>query len=182
MPLLLAVGQHQALEAVKDQLSDRDHLLAYLDDTYIVAQTKSTGHSCRCLGAELWNRAKIRTHWARQKIGIGGVSDPQSAMLERTARAIDRSVMVWRRSDVPCHQQGLKVFGTPLGHQEYVRKFLEKVTTKHDLLLSNIAMVHDLQGAWVILVHCAVARANFLLRVVSRDSVEQFAHIHDDQI
>ena len=37
MPLLFAVGQHQALEAVKGHFSDGDHLLAYLD-TFIVTQ------------------------------------------------------------------------------------------------------------------------------------------------
>ena len=83
---------------------------------------------------------------------------------------------------MPCHQQGLKVLGTPLGHPGYVRQFLEKVTTNHDLLLSRIPMVHDMQSAWLILLHCAAARANFLLLVVSPDLVEHFAHNHDHQI
>ena len=43
-------------------------------------------------------------------------------------------------------------------------------------------MVPDLQGAWLVLLHCAAASAHFLLRVVSPDSVEQFAHNHDHQI
>ena len=51
--------------------------------------------------------------------------------------------------------QGLKVLGTPLSHPEFVRQFLEKVTTKHDLLLSRILAVHDLQSVWLILLHCA---------------------------
>ena len=82
MPVLFAAGQHQDLEAVKDQLSDGDHLLAYLDDTFIVIPPNSMGHSFRCLEAELWNRARIRIHGARPKFG----TDPQSAM--RRARAI----------------------------------------------------------------------------------------------
>ena len=45
---------------------------------------------------------------------------------------------------MPCHQQGLKVLGTPFCHPEDVWQFLEKVTTKHDLLLSRIPMVDDL--------------------------------------
>ena len=36
MPLLFAVDQYQALEVVKDRLSD-GHLPAYLDDTHIVS-------------------------------------------------------------------------------------------------------------------------------------------------
>ena len=56
------------------------------------------------------------------------------------------------------------------------------MTTKHDLLLSRIPAVHDLQSAWLILLHSAAARANFLLRVVSPDLVEHFAHNHDHLI
>ena len=183
MPLLFAVGQHQALEAVKGQLSDGDHLLAYLDDTFIVTQPESTGDSFRSLETELWNRAKIRIHGSKTKIwNRAGIRPPICDELERRARAIDPSAIVWRGSEVPCHQQGLKVLGTPLGHPEFVRQFLEKVTTKHDLLLSRIPAVHDLQSAWLILLHCAAARANFLLRVVSPDLVEHFAHNHDHQI
>ena len=76
MPLLFAVGQNQALEAVKGQLSDGNNLLAYLDDTFSVAQPESTGDSFRGLETELWNRAKIRI---RPKYGIGQASDHQFA-------------------------------------------------------------------------------------------------------
>ena len=109
----------------------------------------------------MWNRAGIRPQ----------IGDEH----ERRARAIDPSAIVWRGSEVPCHQQGLKVLGTQLGHLEHVRQFLEMVTTKHDLLLSRIPMVHDLHNTWLILLHCVAARANFLLRVVSPDLVEHFA-------
>ena len=180
MPLLFAVGQHQALEAVKGQL-DGDHLLAYLDDTFIVTQPESIGDSFRSLETELWNRAKIRIHGGKTKIwNRVGIRPPICDEFERRARAIDPSAIVWRGSEVPCHQQGLKVLCTPLGHPEFVRQFLEKVATKHDSLLSRIP-VHDLQSAWLILLHCAAARANFLLRVVSPDLVEHFAR-HDHQI
>ena len=129
MPLFFAVGQHQALEAVKGQLSDGDQLLAYLDDTFIVTQPESTGDSFRSLETELWNRAKIRIHGGKTKIwNRAGIRPPICDELERRARAIDPSAIVWRGSEVPCHQQGLKVLGTPLGHPEFVRQFLEKVT------------------------------------------------------
>ena len=60
MPLLFAVGQHEALEAIGDQLPEGDHLLAYLDDTYIVTQPETVSDAYRCLDTELWNRARIR--------------------------------------------------------------------------------------------------------------------------
>ena len=105
MPLLFAVGQHQALEAVKGQLSDGDHLLAYLDDTFIVAQPESTGDSFRSLETELWNRTKIRIHGGKTKIwNRAGIRPPICDELERRARAIDPSAIVWRGSEVPCRK------------------------------------------------------------------------------
>ena len=76
----------------------------------------------------------------------------------------------------------MKVLGSPLGHPDYVSRFLEKATTKHDILLSRTPLVPDLQSVWLILLHCAAARANFLLRVVKPDAVEQFAHDNDQAL
>ena len=38
----------------------------------------------------------------------------------------------------------------------------------------------DLQSAWLILSHCASARANYLLRVVEPQAVADYARTHDD--
>ena len=39
--------------------------------------------------------------------------------------------------------------------------------------------MRDVQSAWLLLLHCAAARANFYLCVVRPDLVVQFARIHD---
>ena len=56
------------------------------------------------------------------------------------------------------------------------------MTLKHQLLLQRIPLVQDLQSAWLILLRCAAARANFLLRVVRPDAVAQFAQDHDREL
>ena len=43
-------------------------------------------------------------------------------------------------------------------------------------------MITDLQSAWLILLHCASARANYLLRVVEPQSVVAYARTHDDVV
>ena len=150
MPLLFAVGQHKALEAISDQLPEGDHLLAFLDDTYIVTQPERVSDAYRCLDTELWNRARIRIHGGKTKIwNRSGIRPPICDVLERIARASDPSAVVWRGSDLPLYQQGLKVLGSLLGHPAYVQKFLEKVTWKHQLLLDRIPLVQDLQCAWL---------------------------------
>ena len=43
-------------------------------------------------------------------------------------------------------------------------------------------MVTDLQSAWLILWHCAHARANCLLRVVEPQSVAAYTRAHDESV
>ena len=47
------------------------------------------------------------------------------------------------------------------------------------MLLEAIPNVVDVQCAWLLLVHCASARANYSLRVVRPEWVHQFAVDHD---
>ena len=53
---------------------------------------------------------------------------------------------------------------------------------EHSLLLQRIEAVPDLQCAWLILMFCAAARANYFLRVVHPGSSEEFARQHDAAI
>ena len=62
--------------------------------------------------------------------------------------------------------QGIKVLGSPLGHPAFVARHLERTSSKHQVLLDRIPLVQDVQSAWLLLIHCACARANYLLRVV----------------
>ena len=71
------------------------------------------------------------------------------------------------------------VLGTPVGHDEYVRSLLEKIQAKQQFLLNAIPTVPDVQSAWLLLLHCASARANYQLRVVRPELVNSFAESHD---
>ena len=69
---------------------------------------------------------------------------------------------------------------TPVGHDDYVRRLLEKVQAKQQVLLDVIPKVPDVQSAWLLLLRCASARANYQLRVIIRPGlVESFAESHD---
>ena len=72
-------------------------------------------------------------------------------------------------------EQGLKLLGTPLGHPEYVSEQLERLATEHQTLLDRIPVVPDLQCAWAILLHCASARANYVIRAVRPEQSLRFA-------
>ena len=55
---------------------------------------------------------------------------------------------------------------------------LEHITEEHRVLLERTPAVQYVQSAWLILLHCAAARANYLLRVV-RPAVKRSEENHD---
>ena len=59
------------------------------------------------------------------------------------------------------------------------RWLLEKVQAKQQVLLDAIPKVPKVQSAWLLLLHCASARANYQFRVVRPGLVESFAESHD---
>ena len=67
-----------------------------------------------------------------------------------------------------------------MGHPDYVARHLQSVVQEHPLLLDRIPRVKDLQSAWLLLLHCASARANYMLRAVDPDRTGEFARAHDE--
>ena len=73
----------------------------------------------------------------------------------------------------------MTVLGSPLGHPAYGRSRLAAVSEQHDQLIAQILSVSDLQCAWILLLCCAAARPNYLLRVVHPGLTARFAAHHD---
>ena len=80
---------------------------------------------------------------------------------KRSAQAQDPDARLWRGSELPVVQQGIKVLGTPLGRSAFVEAHLNKKAEKQALLLERIPAVPDLHSSWALLLHCAAARANY---------------------
>ena len=154
MLLLCYLRQHSVLEAANTSFTRGERLLAFLDDTFIVTPTAvEVGPAYVHVGkTKIWNRAGNRP----------AVCD----VLERIARTVNPRVKVWRGSQLPTVERGIKVLGTPLGHEDYVVRHLEAVTDEQRILLERIPRVQDVQSAWLLLLHCASARANYQLRSV----------------
>ena len=83
---------------------------------------------------------------------------------------------------MPTEQQGMQILGTPLGHPDYARRHLGEFAEEQRLLLERIPRVKDVQGAWLLLVHCASVRANYFLRSVRPEAVAEYARLHDDGV
>ena len=129
---------------------------------------------------ELWAHCRIRVHGSKTHVWNRAGQKPEACnRLQRVAEVHDPTARVWRGSEVPLAEQGVKVLGTPVGHDEYVRSLLEKIQAKQQFLLNAIPTVPDVQSAWLLLLHCASARANYQLRVVRPELVNSFAESHD---
>ena len=100
---------------------------------------------------------------------------------QAVARVHDPDAIVWRGdSTLRGVDQGVRILGTPLGHPDFVRSQLSALSESHDQLLEKVLTIQDLQCAWLLLLFCCGARANYtLLRVVHPELTAGFAAHHD---
>ena len=152
MPLLFALGQHAALSAVQGSLQDEERLLAFLDDLYIVTPNPDRLQEVYgIVQRELWVHSRIRINEGKTQVwNLGGVRPEFCDTLERIARVIDPEALVWRGSGLPTEQLGIRVLGTPLGHDDFVAAHLQECLRSHQILLDRIPEVTDLQSAWAL--------------------------------
>ena len=132
---------------------------------------------------ELWRHAKIRLHEGKTHIwNLAGTKPDICEELQRLAEAPKPGARVWRGSEVPTEEQGIRVLGAPVGHRDFIRRHLEKVLEQHQVLLNGTPRVPVVQSAWLILFHCASARANYQVRVMRPEVVLEFAAAHDENL
>ena len=155
----------------------------FLDDIYLLCRPARVLTVHTIAQRELWRHARIRVHSGKTHIwNMAGARPERCEVLERLAQQEDPEARVWTGSNVPLEQQGIRILGTPLGHDEFVRAQLEMKSREHDVLLSRISSVEDLQSTRALLLHCASARANYPLIVIRPDLARQFAERHDERI
>ena len=172
-----------ALQEVQGRLHPNERLFAYLDDVYVVSKPDRVGAIYTVLQEALWTHARIRVHGGKTHVwNLAGQKPDVCEAMQRIAEVSNPRAQVWRGSEVPSTKQGIKVLGTPLGHPDCVATHLEEMRRKHDVLLEAIPTVPDMQSAWLLLLHCASARANYLLLVVRPEWVDQFALSHDESM
>ena len=117
MPLLFAVEQHSALEAIQEDLQEGEELLAYHDDIYTLSpDPERVSHIYATLQDHLYSYARIRINGGKTQVWNRGGTRPSGCdVLEHIAQTINPNARVWRGPDLPEAQQGIKVLGSPLG-------------------------------------------------------------------
>ena len=97
-------------------------------------------------------------------MGIEGGSKAEACdVLQRVVEAADPDARVWRGAEVPTEEQGIKVLGAAIGHNDFVRRLLAKTLEKHQVLLDAIPIVPDVQSAWFFLFHCASCTSEIII-------------------
>ena len=75
--------------------------------------------------------------------------------------------------------EGVKVLGTPLGSDAFVRQQVHERIVDEQRLWDAIPQVPDLQCAWQLLLQCAGPRANHFLRTLPPSQSAEYARAHD---
>ena len=139
MPLLFALGQHAALRAVQCNKS----LFAFHDDVHVATTPDRVGEVYTALATQLYTHSRIRLHGGKTQVwNAAGLRPTACDFFERIAQA-----EVWRGSDLPTREQGIRVLGTLLGHEDIVIAQLDALLDQHQVLLSRIPLIADVQSA-----------------------------------
>ena len=164
MPLLFAIGIQAALEEVHTTLLPGEQLCAFLDDVYALCDPERVKAIHDTLAECLWRVAGIQLHGGKTKVwNKGRVPPPHVDQLGPEA---------WQ-------PEGIKVLGTPIGSEAFIR---EKVMTRiadEQRLWDAIPRVPDLQCSWQLLVQSAGPRANHVIRTLPPELSAEYASEHD---
>ena len=184
MPMLFALGQHRALAVIQERMRPGEHVMAFLDNIYTACRPERLDDVHTAAEEELATEADIHVHHGKTQVwNRGGVEPSGMEEIARAARVVKPDAVVWRGDPLlPTSQQGVKVLGIPIGHTEYVRKFLERKTRKQEVLFHRIPSVNDTQAAFLLLTMCGATRANFWLRAVRPEDTEDYARRHDANV
>ena len=105
-----------------------------------------TARATTSLSVSLWRNAGIRIHVGKTQMWNRGGTSPLCAIVERAAQAVNPNARQTDKASKSRH--------------------LQAVVAEHQILLDRIPRVKDIQNAWLLLLHCASARANYQIRSV----------------
>ena len=79
----------------------------------------------------------------------------------------------------PLAERGVVVLVAPIGSDEFIKGWVRKNLVGQQVLLDRIPAMQDLQSAWLVLLLCVSARANYVLRNLPPEQVSPYAAEHD---
>ena len=169
MPLLFALGVHDALADVSARLLPGEDLVAFLDDVYVLCKPERVRTVYDWLSDAFGRIAGIELHSGKTRVwNRGGEMPPRIADLGGEEGA-------WS-------PDGVVLLGVPVGTAEFVKNHAEERLEEERRLLAEIAELPDLQCAWQLLIKCAVPRGNYWIRTLPPSLSASYASQRDEAL
>ena len=146
-------------------------IYAYLDDIYVICNPERARDIFEMTRIALREDVGINVHLGKCKCwNRAGEEPPHMAEL---------GTDVWvGGEDTPIQNRGIKVLGSPIGSDEFVRQLCRERLDHEQIFLNAIANIPDIQSAWLLLLYCACPRCNHTLRTVSPRLKDLYAQGH----
>ena len=173
MPALFALGLHDTLQRVKEQMQPGEQLFAYLDDIYVLCLPERVRPLYDLLKGALKEDTGLDLNEGKTRVYNRAGEEPAGV------RELGADVWVGG-TDRAAERRGLKVLGTPVGTAEFAAALGEKWTEKEKKLWELLPLLPDLQTAWLLLLNCAGPRFNYRSRTVPPLQNGAYAKAHDD--
>ena len=168
MPLLFALGIHDALKKVSERLHGDEDLCAFLDDVYLLCSPERVRTLHDAL-SEALAEVGIQLHTGKTRVwNKAGQRPPRIDDLGGEAGA-------WS-------PRGVVLLGVPVGAPEFVEEHTAERLREERLLLSKLSNLPDPQCAWQLLTRCAVPRGNYWLRTLPPSMSQTYASQRDEAL
>ena len=169
MPLLFALGIHDALREVADRLDPGEDLAAFLDDVYVLCKPARVRTIYDMLSNSLERHAGIELHSGKTKVwNRRGHIPPDISDLGGEEGA-------W-------NPHGVILLGVPVGTPDFVQSHAEERLAEERRLLEEIAKLPDPQCAWQLLSKCAVPKGNYWIRTLPPSLSQSYATQRDEAL
>ena len=166
VPLFFALGIHDALHEVAQQLQEGEDLCAFLDDVYALCSPARVRPIYDLLGEALLRHAGIELHAGKTKVwNRAGVKPPRVDDIGREG--------AWS-------PEGVIILGSPVGTASFVAAQADLRLQDEVAFMKEIALLPDPQSAWQLFCKCAVPRGNYWLRTLPPSLSEQYAARRDE--
>lgn len=166
MPLLFALGIHDAFHDVAQRLRPGEDICAFLGDVYVLCSPERVRSIYDQLSEALKRIAGIELHNGKTKVWNRASHRPPGR------DGLGGQDGAWR-------PHGLILLGVPLGTAEYIAEPPRERLAEEVQLLEEIAKLPDPQCATQLLVRCAVQRGNFWIRTIAPNMAEDYATQRD---
>ena len=174
MPSLFCIALKPALVEIQSRLKGTDLVVAYLDDVYVICAPENARYSYDLC-------AEVLEEFCGIKVNLGKLAAWSPTFSLPPPSIADLGVNVWK-SNLPMHERGITIVGTPFGCQEYMDNVGLKKLGEEAKLISSVLKLPSIQVAWLLLYFCIVPKINHLLRTLSPASVENIASLHDNRV